>query len=214
MMPRASRGKAALVMRSRELELAQGYVRWRESEQSDLEPTFWAAVQVKPNHESKVARHLDCRGCCYYVPTYRTARQWSDRKKEAAVPLFPGYVFCRYCESGRKVILSTPSVLRILGVGGHPEAVSDDELSAVHRIVTSGLACEPAAYLQSGDRVRITRGALKGLQGIVLGFKGNQYRFLVSLSLLQRSVAVEVDVTSCEAVDDPQARTRYASASA
>jgi len=114
--------------------------------------------------------------------------------KELDVPLFPGYLFCRYEERARCKILSTAGVLRILGYGDRPVPVNDDEMAAIERVTQSGYECHPMEYLGTGCRVRVNSGALKGLEGRVIAVKAKKQRFVVSLTLLQRSVAVEVEV--------------------
>jgi transcription antitermination factor NusG len=161
--------------------------------QADPASEYWAAIQVRPNYERRVADHLSIYGYEYFLPLYRSRRHWSDRVKELEFPLFPGYLFCRYNNDKRLRILSTPGMLRILGCGGRPTPVSDAEIEAILRIVRSGLDYEPAPYVQIGDRVRIRIGALKGLEGLVVGAKQAKSQFVVALTLLQRSVAVEVD---------------------
>src|SRR5512146_1001360 len=95
---------------------------------------YWAAVQVRANHEFGVAKHLAVRGCEYFLPATHSIRQWSDRKKELCRPLFPGYLFCRYAPEWRHAILSAPGVVRIVGWCGEPEPVDEHEVEAIRRI--------------------------------------------------------------------------------
>ena len=157
-----------------------------------VEP-YWVALQVKTNHEYTTEDHLLARNCEPYLPLYRERRQWSDRTKHVQAPLFPGYLFCRYSAERRVAILSIAGVIRILGYDRYPTPVSENEITAIQRVTTSGLTCTPSPYLQIGDPVRIQVGSLAGLDGLLTGEKKNGGRFVVSVALLQRSVQVEID---------------------
>jgi transcription antitermination factor NusG len=111
---------------------------------------------------------------------------------EIDVPLFPSYVFCRLDLGVRLPVLTTPGVLGIVGNGRIPMAVDDQEIAALQRMVHSGLDSEPWPFLEIGQRVRIDSGPLAGCEGILLEFKGKR-RLVLSVTLLRRSVAVEVD---------------------
>ena len=108
-------------------------------------------------------------------------------------PLFPGYVFCRFDYTQRRPIVVTPGVLQVVGCGRTPLAVEDREIEAIQTAIASGIATQPWPYLEVGERVRIHSGKLSGLEGILINFKGN-HRVVLSVSLLQRSVALGVDL--------------------
>jgi len=128
-----------------------------------------------------------------FLPTYRTRRRWSDRVKEVEAPLFKGYTFCRFDASRRLPILTTPGVVSIVGFScSGPVAVDEHEMAAVRTMVESGTVIGPWPFLREGQFVSVERGPLSGVEGIVINLKG-QYRLVVSVSLLQRSVAVEID---------------------
>jgi len=155
-------------------------------------PEQWFALLVKSQHEKSVACTLEGKGYEQFVPLYSVNRSWSDRLKQLTLPLFPGYVFCRFDVNYRLPILVTPGVLRVIGVGKVPLPVNDSEIEAIRSIVKSGLQAEPWPFLKVGQRVRIERGSLEGVEGILLAVK-KPYRLIVSVTLLQRSVAVELD---------------------
>jgi len=136
--------------------------------------------------------HLPGRGYTEFLPLYRTGRAWSDRIKELHLALFPGYLFCRFDPDNRLPVLSTPHVHLIVGVGRTPVPVDESEIRAVQLICNSGLGPSPWPYLRTGQRVRIEGGPLFGVEGILIGVK-NSRRLVVSVTLLQRSVAVEID---------------------
>ena len=152
----------------------------------------WFALLVKSQHEKSVASALHGKGYEQFLPLYNVNRRWSDRIKQLALPLFPGYVFCRFDLNKRLGILVTPGVLQVIGAGKVPLPVDDREIEALRSIVKSGLQAEPWPFVRVGQRVRIERGSLEGVEGILLAIK-RPYRLVVSVTLLQRSVAVELD---------------------
>jgi len=152
----------------------------------------WYALRVRSRHENTVAFHLQARGYESFLPVYRSQRRWSDRFKEIELPLFPGYVFCQFDPLNRLPILSVPGIVHVVGVGRTPVAVDETEIVALQAAVKSGLARQPWPFLEIGHRVRIERGPLCGVEGILLSFRGRQ-RLVLSVTLLQRSVAVQVD---------------------
>ena len=152
----------------------------------------WYAVQVRPRYERIIAGTLQDKGYEGFLPLYRCRRRWSDRIKELEMPLFSGYLFCRLDINLRLPVLKTPGVIRFVGIGKTPLPVDEEEMSAIISIVSAQLNMEPHPYLQVGQRVRIECGTLAGVEGIVQLAK-KPARLVVSVSLLQRSVAVEID---------------------
>jgi transcription antitermination factor NusG len=139
-----------------------------------------------------VSTTLRGKGYQEFFPLYCSRRRWSDRIKKVELPLFPGYLFCQFDESDRLPILTTPGVIGIVGAGKIPIPVDDDEIEAIRAILRSGLAAQPWPSLRVGSKVYIERGPLAGLEGIITN-TDKVYRLIVSVSLLQRSVAVEID---------------------
>ena len=152
----------------------------------------WFAVRVRSQKEKLTALALRNQGYQELLPLYRSKRRWSDRIKEIELPLFPGYVFCRFDPKNRLPILTTLGVLHVVGIRKTPVPVDDNEIAAVQAIVKSGLPALPWGFRQIGQGVRIIAGPLHGLEGILLECKKGQ-RLVVSVTLLQRSVAVEID---------------------
>jgi transcription antitermination factor NusG len=152
----------------------------------------WYALRVRARYEKSVAALLRGKGYDPLLPLYTCKRRWSDRFKQMELPLFPGYLFCRFDALNRLPILKTPGVILVVGIAKTPVPVDDTEIAAIQTIVRSGLETQPCPFLQLGAKVRIERGALTGLEGILSGFKGRQ-RLVVSVTLLHRSVAVEID---------------------
>jgi transcriptional antiterminator RfaH len=152
----------------------------------------WFALQVRTKHELSVANFLRCRGYDPFVPFFQCRKVWSDRIKVVDAPLFPSYLFCRLNIHQRLPVLMTPGVIRIVGQKGRPQPVDEAEISAVQTMLTSGLPNRPWPFLKAGDRVHIERGPLRGLDGILAEVRGG-HRLILSVTLLERSVAVEID---------------------
>jgi transcription antitermination factor NusG len=155
----------------------------------------WFALQVKTKHERVVANSLVVKEMETFSPVYEIARYWKDRVHEAEEPLFPGYVFCRFDAAARLQILMTPGVLSVVSYGRVPARLEDEEIAAIQAIIASRIKAEPWPYLQIGNHVRIEKGPLAGLTGILVRINSS-WRFVVSVNLLQRSVAAEVDALS------------------
>jgi transcription antitermination factor NusG len=152
----------------------------------------WYAVRVKSNFERTTADILREKGLEEFLPTYKSRRRWSDRVKELHLPIFPGYVFCRVDMNNRLPVLITPGVVDIVSLGKVPIAVPDEEIEAVRRTVQTSLAYQPWPFLKAGQRVLLKEGPLAGVEGDLIEVKEN-YRLVISISLLQRSMAVEID---------------------
>ena len=160
--------------------------------ESERDPLPWYAVRVKANRERVVSDLLEAKGFEQFVPGYPVKRQWSDRTREIFLPLFPGYVFCRFEARQPLAILTTPGVVNFVGFGRGPEPIAPDCIRAVRQMVDSKLSVSPWPFLNVGDTVRITHGPLEGVEGILTEFKGS-HRLIVSIPILQRSVACELD---------------------
>ena len=159
------------------------------------------------------AAHLEGQGFECFLPIYKSIRRWSDRLKELEQPLFPGYLFCRFDLQNRGPILMTPGVQQIVGVGRTAIPVEEIELEAIRTALASGLPKHPWPYLQIGERVRINYGSLNNLEGILINFKGS-HRIVLSVTLLQRSVALEIDLAWVRPVQDTSAKSRLLRGSA
>jgi transcription antitermination factor NusG len=152
----------------------------------------WFALRVKSRYEKLVSTLLRDKGYEEFLPLYWSRRRWSDRFQSVELPLFPGYVFCRLDPRYRLPLLITPGVLHFVGIGRNPEPIEDGEVAAVQSAVGSGLRAEPWPFLRVGHRVRLGEGPLSGLEGILIEVR-KQHRIVVSVTLLQRSVAVEIE---------------------
>ena len=162
----------------------------------------WYAVRVKPNYEKPVAAALRGKGLEEFLPLFRSKRRWSDRVKVMDLPLFPGYVFCRLNLEARMPLITTPGFLYILGVGKNPEPVDEAEIQAIQSVLRSGVAVTPWPSLMVGQKVQLKRGPLRGLVGVLTKIAANQLRMYVSVTLLKRSIAVEVAPDWIQAVEE------------
>jgi len=157
------------------------------------EPPFpWFALQVRTKHELGVSDFLRGRGYQPFLPLCRRRKVWSDRIKVVETPLFPGYLFCRVNIQDRLPVLTAPGVMRIVGYNRLPIPVDEAEINAIQTIAGSGLPHQPWPFLHIGDQVEIELGPLKGLRGILVEMRG-AHRLVLSVTLLRRSVAVEID---------------------
>ncbi len=152
----------------------------------------WFAVQVKSTHEKRVTSLLQYQTYECFLPLYTSRRRWSDRIKSVELPLFPGYVFTRFTPAARIPILKTPSVISIVGIGAIPTPIDECEIAAIQRAVASGIGLSPHPFLQVGQRVRLNGGSLDGLEGLIADVRKRDH-LILSVTLLHRSVAVEID---------------------
>lgn len=156
-----------------------------------LETPPWYALQIRSRFEKVVVQHLTHKGYEAYLPLVRSSRRWSDRIKIVELPLFTGYVFCKLDIGNRHPVLLVPGVLSIVGTGKIPAAIPDYQISALRQVITSGMQYGPYPFVQPGQTICIDRGPLAGLTGTLIEVK-SRLRLIVSLPLLQRSVAVEI----------------------
>jgi transcription antitermination factor NusG len=152
----------------------------------------WFALVVKPRFDKAVAQALESKGYETLVPVYKKSHRYGGRSKHFELPLFPGYVCCRFDVQARLPILTTPGVIRVLGVRNGPIPLSDREINSLQAAIKSQLPVQPYPFVNAGQRVRINSGVLAGVEGIVLGIKG-ELRLVLSITLLQRSVLLEID---------------------
>jgi transcription antitermination factor NusG len=152
----------------------------------------WFALVVKPRFDKAVAQALESKGYETIVPVYKKHHRYGNRSKDFEVPLFPGYVCCRFDVQARLPVLTTPGVIRVLGVRNMPVPLSEVEINSLQTAMKSQLPIQPFPFVTAGQRVRINSGVLEGVEGIVLGLKG-ELRLVLSITLLQRSVVLEID---------------------
>jgi transcription antitermination factor NusG len=167
--------------------------------QSAAGAPHWHALFTRHQHEKSVAFALSNKSHEVYLPLYRSVRRWQDRAKQLWLPLFPCYVFIRAGMDRQLQILTTPGIIHIVGWGGRLAIIPQAQLDAVRLIIESRLTVETHPYLQCGDRVRVKTGPLMGLEGILTRKKGVA-RLVVSMEMLGRSAAVEIDALNVERI--------------
>ena len=158
----------------------------------------WFVLQVRPRYEFLAANILRSKGFEEFLPSYKSKRQWSDRQKEIELPLFPGYVFCRFDVRIQAPILTTPGVMRVVGAN---MAIPDSEIEAIQMVMKRGVSAKPCEYLKVGTKVEVISGPLAGVCGILVS-RTNQYRLILSVTLVQNSISVEVDYRDLVPVRD------------
>lgn len=171
----------------------------------ELSTPRWFAAYTRSNHERTAADQLAQRSIAHFVPTYESVRVWKDRKKRLQLPLFPGYVFVRVPPEDKLRVLVVPGIVRLVGFDGRPLAVPDEEIETLRTVVEHKLKAEPHPYLVVGRKVRIVRGALEGMEGILIRKKG-RLRVLVSINLIRQSAMIEVDAHEVEPIIESRAQ--------
>jgi len=159
----------------------------------------WYVVHTSANHEKRVSEQFMYRGVEYFLPQYESMRRWKDRRMKLQLPLFPGYVFVHLALCDRLQVLQVPGVACLVGFSGQPAPLPDTEIEAIRASTAAHVRSEPHPYLTVGRRVRIARGALEGVEGILVR-KKSAFRVVLSISLLMRSAAVEVEAGDIECI--------------
>ncbi|MGB6744509.1 MAG: UpxY family transcription antiterminator [Terracidiphilus sp.] len=174
-------------------------------ETSTCEDQPWWAIYTRHQHEKTVAEMLTTKGFDVFLPLYGSMRRWKDRSKLLSLPLFPGYVFVKGGFERKLQVVSTPGVHMILYRGDQVATIPEEEMAAIRTVIEGRLRVEPHPFLKCGQRVRVLRGAMEGVEGILIR-KKNLVRLVLSVAMLAQSVAVEVNASDVEAVNEPDER--------
>jgi transcription antitermination factor NusG len=170
-----------------------------------LDASPWWAVYTRHHHEKAIADMLTAKGFKVFLPLYESIRRWKDRKMVLSLPLFPCYLFVRGGLDRKLQVVTTPGIYTILYRGEQVAIIPDREMEAIRRAINGPCNVEPYPFLKCGTRVRVIRGALEGVEGILIR-KKNLFRLILSVDMLAQSVAVEVhasDVERCAPVQQP-----------
>jgi transcription antitermination factor NusG len=159
----------------------------------------WYAAYIFPNHEKRVAAEIGRRSVESYLPLYCSVRRRKDRRVKLDLPLFPGYVFVHLALKDRLRVLQVAGVVRLVGFGSCAAPVPDIEIARIRDILGQGLRTDPYPFLTAGRRVRVKSGPLAGQEGFVVRRK-NSTRFVLTVELIRRAIAVEVEGLELEAV--------------
>jgi transcription elongation factor/antiterminator RfaH len=164
---------------------------------ADCTDSSWYAVYTSPRHEKRVEQGMLGRRVQCFLPVYRSVRRWKDRRKQLDLPLFPGYVFVRIGLRDRLQVLGTPGVVQIVSFNGKPAPLPEAEIEMLRSRLLGNVWMEPHPYLKVGRRVRVRNGPVAGLEGILVRRK-ERFRVVLSIDLIMRSIAVEVDEEDIE----------------
>jgi transcription antitermination factor NusG len=159
----------------------------------------WYVAYTYPRHERAVADQLSHKSVEVFLPTYTKTSRWKDRRVKLDLPLFPGYVFTRMCVNERLAVLSVPSVIRLVSFNGLPIPVDDAEIDVIRLGIARGGKMLPHELVAVGERVRVTEGVFEGMEGIVVRHN-NSCKLVVTIALIQQSVALEVEASQLEHV--------------
>jgi transcription elongation factor/antiterminator RfaH len=160
---------------------------------------LWYAAYTASRHEKKVAEHLKQRDVECFLPLYETIRQWNNGRHRVQMPLFPGYVFVRIEMCDRMRVLQVPGLVQLVTFQGAPAALPDGEIETLRNALATGVPAQPHRYLNVGSKVEICRGPLQGMRGVLLRQQG-QFRVVISVEMIMRSVVVEVEATDVVAI--------------
>jgi transcription antitermination factor NusG len=163
----------------------------------EYDESRWYAAHTRANHEKRLAEQLAERSVEHFLPLYACVRRWKDRRVTVQLPLFPGYILVRLPLRERMRVLQIPGVARLVGFNGSPAPLPDAEIEALREKLNRQVRAEPHPYLQAGRRVRVRTGPLEGFEGILVRRK-HKYRIVVSIDLIMRSIAAEVDLADVE----------------
>ena len=156
------------------------------------DPQNWYATYTNPRHEKLVAQQMNARRIDCFLPLYKSARRWKDRRKQLELPLFPGYVFVRISLRDRLRVLNLPGVIHIVTFNGKPAVLPESDIESLRDGLSKDALVQPHPYLKVGRRVRVLDGPMNGIEGILIRRK-DKFRVVINIDLLMRSVAVEVD---------------------
>jgi len=191
-------GNRAITRHALRATLEQGAVKQLcETISVELREIHWYAAYTSANHEKRVAEQLSQRRVECFLPLYESVRRWKDRRVKLKMPLFPGYVFVRIALIDRLCVQQVRGVARLVGFGGMPAALPDEEMRLLQTSLERGVRAKPHPFLTVGMRVRVKGGPMVGLQGILKRRK-SKARLIVSIELIQSSMAVEVDESDLE----------------
>ena len=168
--------------------------------------TFWYAAYTASRHEKTVAEHLQQREVECFLPLYETVRRWNNGRHRVQLPLFPSYVFVRMGVRDKLRVLQVPGLVQLVTFQGVPAALPEAEIASLRTALTAGVLAQPYRYLNVGSKVEICRGPLQGLRGVLLRHQG-QFRIVLSVEMIMRSIVVEIDASDVVALDRKNSRS-------
>jgi len=166
---------------------------------------FWYAAYTSSRHEKTVAEHLRQREVECFLPLYETVRRWNNGRHRVQLPLFPSYVFVRMGVRDKLRVLQVPGLSQLVTFQGAPAALPDSEIETLRTALAAGVSAQPYRYLHVGSRVEICHGPLQGLRGVLLRHQA-QFRVVLSVEMIMRSIVVEVEASDVVALDRKDSR--------
>jgi transcription antitermination factor NusG len=161
----------------------------------------WYALYTRSRHEKQVARQFEQRDIEFLLPLYSSVRRWKDRRVSLQLPLFPSYIFVHTSLLQHRIeVLTVPGAVRFVAFEGRPAVLPESDLLRLRAGLDHGIHAQPHPYLKVGRRVRVRSGPLAGTEGILLR-KKDQFRLIVSIDLIMRSVAVDIDAADVEPLE-------------
>ena len=159
----------------------------------------WYAVYTMSRHEKRVAAHCERIAIEHFLPLYTWRRSWKNRTTvDLQMPLFPNYIFVQLSPEDHGPLMRLPGVLSTVGNAAGPVSIQESEMEVLRRIMECK-AIEPHPYITAGDKVRVKGGPLEGIVGVVLR-KANGLRFIVTLDLIGKSVALDIESSALELI--------------
>src|SRR5580765_184332 len=155
---------------------------------------LWYAGYTASRHEKRVAEHFAQRGVEHFLPLYETIHRWNNGRHRVHLPLFPGYIFVRIALKDRLRVIEVPGFVRLVGFNSLPCPLPEVDINRMKEALNKGVLAEPYPYLTVGTRVEIRNGPMQGMTGILLR-RQNKCRVVISVDLIMRSMAVEVEAS-------------------
>jgi len=155
---------------------------------------LWYAGYTASRHEKRVAEHFAQRGVEHFLPLYETIHRWNNGRHRVQLPLFPGYIFVRIALRDRLRVIDVPGFVRLVGFNSLPHPLPEADINRMKEALNKGVLAEPYPYLTVGTRVEIRNGPMQGMTGILLR-RQNKCRVVISVDLIMRSMAVEVEAS-------------------
>lgn len=171
-------------------------------EQTETLSPKWYAVHLRSRHEFHVFESLRMKGMDAFLPTVERLRRWKDRKKFVTFPLFPGYLFIRIPKVPQEIlaVLKVKGVVRLLcSVPGEPDPIPDEQIISLKKLIESKKNLDPYPYLNEGQRVRIKKGPLIGVEGLLVEKLG-KHMLVLSVDVLRQGIALTIDASDVETV--------------
>ncbi len=160
----------------------------------------WYAFYCRSRHEKKAAEKLLKNGLDVFLPLQTIIRQWSDRKKKVEEPLFKGYLFVHCTEKELYRVCAVPGIVAPVKIVGRYGFLRPEEKEGIERLLATGVYAEAVETdWKKGDRVQITEGLMKGLQGTCISESGFDY-FLLEIDSLKLSLRVRIPAATLKKI--------------